>query len=325
MSGARRRVLTATLVYSYSHSTLLLSSSTRPGRDLADMSTQQASPRLSPLPALLANGGSLSKTRGSPLTLPPPSPALSDTGGFAAFDPSPMPASGFNFDRHFALGSEGNQSDDPEEQTSPSKRETELADLNPPPNHHSDAFPPSPSSLMASTSSQIDGLSDYSPSPSVASVRMAQLVTRMPARRALEEPLRLSVAQSMSSSLRLSVVDTDEEEEGTVWDAKRLSRPARPVPVRGATTDLFPVAIKQTAEDCQDSSVVAVPPPAVGTSIHKEDILVKSSSDGSGSSLRGGRDAVLREMAAEEMDPAISPAADAMGRMKSILGEFLFN
>ena len=275
-----------------------------------------SSPRLSPLPGSLGVSTASNSTRAPSLAMPLPSPALSDGGGFAAFDPSPLPAAGFNFDRHFAQTFVADQFDDPEEQGPSVPVTTDELDLHPP-NLRSDPLPASPSSLIASTSSQVDGFSDYSPSPSVGSVRIAQLVTRMPARRALEpEPSRLSVATSLSGA-----AETDEEEEGIVWDVRRLSKPTRPIPVRKTTTELFAKAgkpaevISRSLTCASPASEESTPPPAPAT-------VVNSLSGDSVAAASSSETVARYNSSSEESDPSITPAEDAMGRMKNILGLF---
>lgn len=71
------------------------------------------------------------------------------------------------------------------------------------------AVPPSPASWLGSEKS-MGGLSDYSPSSSIASVRMAQLVTALPIRRVVSSaPAPASDAPNASSNRRSGADITD--------------------------------------------------------------------------------------------------------------------
>lgn len=223
----------------------------------------------------------------------------------------------FNFAQHFDAQ---HQFDDPPEEPPALVQESE-APLDPPA-LLGDHLPPSPTSFIPSLAST--DLSDYSPSPSVASVRMAQFVTRLPPHRMLngDDPSRLSVATSQltRSSLRMSVTETDEEEEGTVWDAKRLSRPAtKPA---SAPLEQLMAAVDKEAQTRKG----VVDPTRLHTAVEvegaKSQSMVKSSSEGSVASWKDNLDTAVREMTAGDTDPAIRPGADAMTRMKSLLGAF---
>ncbi|ORY92809.1 hypothetical protein BCR35DRAFT_298359 [Leucosporidium creatinivorum] len=282
----------------------------------------QPSPRLVPLPPSLVPSPNLS-TNSSSLALPPPSPALSDSG-FSAFETSPMSMQDatFNFAQHFNTL---HQFDDPPEEPTPTLAQESEAPLDPPPTLLGEHLPPSPTSFVPSLNSLAStDLSDYSPSPSIASVRMAQLVTRLPPHRMVnDDPSRLSVATSQStrSSLRMSVTETDGEEEGTVWDAKRLSRPVKSA-TRSASAPLeqLTAAVEKEEQVCKDAVDPAMLHTALEVEGAKSQGMIKSNSEGSVSSWKDNLDAAVREMSAGDVDPAIRPEADAMTRMKSLLG-----
>lgn len=292
----------------------------------------QPSPRLVPLPPSLSPSPVIAHGQGTPLALPPPSPALSEMG-FPAFDDSPstLQDSTFNFAQH-------HQFEDPPEESptlasSVAEERADLAPLDPPPSLGADYhLPPSPTSLITSASSQMDvSLSDYSPSPSIASVRMAQLVTRLPPHRMLpaaNDPSRLSVATSQSgtTSSRLSITESDEEEEGaTVFGARRLSRPAPPVRRGSSPTLRTSQAGKQTPKaslDVHKGAVDSVQLKAaleVKSAQQQQSSMVKSASETSVSSWRENLDSAVRVITADEADPSVLPASDSMMRMKSIL------
>lgn len=231
----------------------------------------------------------------------------------------------FNFAQH--IHAQDQFDDPPEEATAVALAQESEAPLDPPRSSLlGDNLPPSPTSFVPSLNSLASAdLSDYSPSPSIASVRMAQLVTRLPPHRMLngDDPSRLSVATSQStrSSLRMCVTETDEEEEGTVWDAKRLSKPIKPA-TRSASAPLEQATAAEKKEN--QGRKEAIDPAELHIALELEGAkpqrMVKSSSEGSVASWKDNLDAAVREMTAGDVDPAIRPEADAMTRMKSILG-----
>jgi hypothetical protein len=229
----------------------------------------------------------------------------------------------FNFAQH-------HQFDDmPDDEASP-ERETTTS-LNPRPSVLSSQLPRSSSSL-------IDGFSDYSPSPSVASVRMAQLVTRLPSRRTVSvagASSRLSIDTNQSSTTSGDTVDDiEQEEEGTVWDARLLKQPQRMATPHFSTRVIGPVGggagKGAQQESAEGGAKVAVDAFRLEVSSAAEETgkgraMPTSASNDSVASWRGNLDAAVREMSpGDDTDPALRPEVDAMMRMKSILGRSSF-
>ncbi|GAA5881970.1 hypothetical protein JCM16303_003488 [Sporobolomyces ruberrimus] len=322
------------------------------------MATSRLSPLLQPSPNLASWGcqspGGTSnirdllqeRNRSSPL--PPPSPALSDSG-FSTFADSPATVHSpiFNFAAHHPFDDEPftpeqrHQFDDynsspPSAPLPPAPPRlgiaTNLDDIRPPPRI---ASPP----LPASPSNNTENFSDCSPSPSIASVRMAK-VALIPHRRNFtpHDASRLSAASSMLSG---SLVANDETEEEEDEDDDRFKDSAREEWTETALeqssfVEDLPRDLAKIMSDrdlaSMDGSKTPVPPPSSGRlprlagprkvspppppppKILKSD---SQNSDLSNESWKEDLDAAVKHL---ESDPNLKPDADAMQRMKSILG-----
>ncbi|GAA5901452.1 hypothetical protein JCM6882_006281 [Rhodosporidiobolus microsporus] len=340
------------------------------------MATTNSTPFLVPSPDLSARKGRqappptikdllTARQRNSPI--PPPSPALSESGFSTWESPatlhSPTFASPtFHFEAHHhpafsdePLTPDLRQQHDADEEGGtvvfdPSARhegdeeeeeeeEDDLPLVQLRPRIASGAVPPSPSSFNDGLSIQsltiTDGFSTCSPSPSIASVRVAK-ITKVPHSR---------LSMGTSSILSESVEDAPEGTEEALWDAKALARTSF---VDRLPQDL--AAILQENERVEAESAVAglgiaacgaaepataparplpptreapPPPPPVKEDQEKENktsSVPKSASkesELSSESWKAHLDEAVQQLSP---DPAIKPEADAMQRMKSILG-----
>ncbi|KAK4046781.1 hypothetical protein OIO90_006447 [Microbotryomycetes sp. JL221] len=210
------------------------------------------------------------------------------------------------------------QFDDPDELESAAP----LATFSPEPARNSttpsETWPTSPRSMVASMSSQPE-LSDYSPSPSIASVRMAQLVKGFAATktgivqarqaaigfgRDKDTLARVSIVTDRSAgtnSLHLASVDEDE----LSTDSKDHSRASQVVEMTKAT--------QSVANSTQSLDPLL-------HEINRKHGLPKSSSAESVASWRENLDAAVKEMAATGADTTAGSEDDVMIRMRSILG-----
>ncbi|GAA5934132.1 hypothetical protein JCM1841_006839 [Sporobolomyces salmonicolor] len=313
----------------------------------AAAASQRLSPLLSPSPNMVtwgtrSPGGTSIKdllaerSRNSPI--PPPSPGMSD-GGFSQFDsPATLHSPVFNFAAHHPHEFDDESFADPRE---PEGEEEEhdvvrltVDDLPAfPPRMGSPPPPPSPTSMSVN-----DGYSDYSPSPSIGSVRMAT-VASVPHRRTAGQArnARLSVTSSVLSA---SVEDAKEEKDQTVWDAQALVRQSfvdrLPQDIAAILATANQEALPGRAPEEEEDSQAKTPPERPTTPIapphlqkikplamKKEEPPAKVPKSGSkeselsAGSWRDNLDAAVKHI---ETDPALRPEADAMQRMKSILG-----
>ncbi|GAA5903682.1 hypothetical protein JCM5296_002117 [Sporobolomyces johnsonii] len=308
--------------------------------------SQRLSPLLAPSPNMAtwgtrSPGGTSIKdllaerSKNSPI--PPPSPGMSD-GGFSQFDsPVTLHSPVFNFAAHHPHEFDDEPFADPPE---PEVEEEEhdvvrlTVDDLPlfPPRMGSPPPPPSPTNMSVN-----DGYSDYSPSPSIGSVRMAT-VASVPHRRTAGQARnsRLSVTSSVVSA---SVEDADEGKDQTVWDAQALVRQSfvdrLPQDIAAILATANQEALPAKAPDEEDPQ--AKTPPGRPTTpvarprvqeikplvMKKEEPPAKVLKSGSkeselsAGSWRDNLDAAVKHI---ETDPAMRPEADAMQRMKSILG-----
>ncbi|GAA6002529.1 hypothetical protein JCM10207_001164 [Rhodosporidiobolus poonsookiae] len=261
------------------------------------------------------------RSKNSPI--PPPSPALSD---FSTWDsPAPIHSPTFHFEAHHpfmdeAVSPDPNMSDEVDGTVVFDVLRQEN-DQPLPPLPSRVATPPvphSPTSFNDGLSIQsltiTDGFSDCtpSPSPSIGSVRIAQ-VAKIPGR-----PSRLSI--STSSIVSESVEDAPEDDGPPVWDERALARTSF---VERLPQDL--AAILQASAEVEQSVEKALPdelpePPAPVPPKKDETTLPKSASKESnlsGESWRANLDAATQQLA---VDPAIKPEVAAMQRLTSILG-----
>ncbi|GAA5959936.1 hypothetical protein JCM3765_000651 [Sporobolomyces pararoseus] len=297
----------------------------------------------------------LKDRRNTASPLPPPSPALSDSG-FSTFVDSPgtIHSPIFNFAQHHFVDEpctpeqrQTDQFDDDEnslDPTTPSPPQpprlgitTDLDEYVEPPRIGASPIPASPSN-------NTETFSDCSPSPSIASVRMAK-VAKIPHRRNYvpQDHSRLSAASSMLSG---SIVANDQEEEEEA-EEDRFQDSVREEWTEGAigqssfVEDLPKDLAKIMASRDQSSSIdgaktpvpqfssgrlpllevprkVSPPSPAplpvAPAKIEKSD---SHQSDLSNESWKEDLDAAVKHL---ESDPNLKPDADAMKRMKSILG-----
>ncbi|GAA5993757.1 hypothetical protein JCM5350_008225 [Sporobolomyces pararoseus] len=297
----------------------------------------------------------LKERRNTASPLPPPSPALSDSG-FSTFVDSPgtIHSPIFNFAQHHFVDEpctpEQRQTDqfeddepsfDSNNDTTPSPPQpprlgitTDLDEFVEPPRIGSPPIPASPSN-------NTETFSDCSPSPSIASVRMAK-VAKIPHRRNYvpQDHSRLSAASSMLSG---SIVandqdeDEEEEEEDRFQDSTREEWTEGAIGQSSFVEDLPKDLAKiMASRDQSDGAKTPVPqfssgrlpllevpckvspspvPLLAGPSpIQKSD---SHQSDLSDESWKEDLDAAVKHL---ESDPNLKPDADAMQRMKSILG-----
>ncbi|GAA6010813.1 hypothetical protein JCM11491_002958 [Sporobolomyces phaffii] len=287
------------------------------------------------------------RNRSSPL--PPPSPALSDSG-FSTFVDSPATVHSpiFNFAAHhhpfddepFTPEQPDDRFDDFHATPSPPRASSRAPprlgittdfdeDLGPP----RIASPP----LPASPSNNTETFSDCSPSPSIASVRMAK-VALVPHRRnfAPYDHSRLSAASSMLSGSiaandrELDDDDNDDDDD----DDDRFRDSVREEWTEGALeqSSFVEDLPRDLAKMMRDGTKTPVPPAASNRQLPHLEVPRRSSppspvtkieksdsqqSDLSNESWKEDLDAAVKHL---ESDPNLKPDADAMQRMKSILG-----
>lgn len=284
---------------------------------------------------------------------PPPSPALSE-GGFSQWaSPETFQSPTFNFEAHHSaftdestspgisrsgsneLGSSGGSGtrrfggvDDGEHggtvvfgplvvDGEDSDDDTPLAAIRPRiTSTTSRTIPHSPSSftddrLSVQSLAITEGFSDCSPSPSIGSVRIAT-ATRVPG----HATRRSQLSMSQSSVLSESVEDADEDEP--LWDDRALARTSY--------VDRLPHDLALLLDESDQAAAAAAVLEQTGASSGAEEgnkaaTVQKSSSHGSELSSESWR-AHLEDTVQQIVlgDPSIKPDADAMQRMKSILG-----
>ncbi|GAA5909921.1 uncharacterized protein JCM6883_003134 [Sporobolomyces salmoneus] len=305
----------------------------------------------------------LKERRNTASPLPPPSPGLSESG-FSTFVDSPATIHSpiFNFAHHHQFDDEPSTPEQHRDRFDEGDSSFDSSHNTPPPpplplpNHPPPrlgittdlddrlAEPRSPQ-LPASPSNNTENFSDCSPSPSIASVRMAK-VALVPHRRnfAPYDHSRLSAASSMlSGSIAANDLEEREQEEEEEED-DRFRDSAREEWTEGALEqssfvedlpkDLAKImsARYQPTEDGTKTPVptfssnggrlptlqvprrVSPPPAQVPTKMQKSD---SQESELSNESWKEDLDAAVKHL---ESDPNLKPDADAMQRMKSILG-----
>lgn len=284
------------------------------------------------------------RNKNSPL--PPPSPSLSESG-FSTFVPSPATVHSpiFNFAAHHHFDdepytpepSQEERFDDYNERHSPRLAiSTNVDELGPP----RMASPP----LPASPSNNTETFSDCSPSPSIASVRMAK-VALIPHRRMVHpshDASRLSAASSMLSG---SIVENDQEDddrfqdsEKEEWNEKGKDRSAFVEDLPRGVASLFGQTKGYSdGENSSRSDGAKTPVPLPSAQLRRLEVppepvtrttpplTIKKSesqqSELSSESWKEDLDAAVKHL---ESDPNLKPDADAMQRMKSILGQSRF-
>ncbi|GAA6062836.1 hypothetical protein JCM10212_002474 [Sporobolomyces blumeae] len=216
--------------------------------------------------------------------VPPPSPALSDSG-FSTFVDSPATVHSplFNYAQHQHFDDEAVTPEVPDagpfdEPRPPSFLAIET-DLDRPPRVGS---PP----LLASPSTNTETFSDCSPSPSIASVRMAKLAP-VPHRRIARPPeaSRLSVASSALSGSIEAHNEADDDDDDDDDERFKDPEPQEQPPEQSARS--------VTKSDSQPSQL-------------------------SRESWKDDLDDAVKHL---ESDPNLKPDDDAMQRMRSILGQ----
>ncbi|GAA5928427.1 uncharacterized protein JCM15063_003876 [Sporobolomyces koalae] len=316
------------------------------------MATSGPSPLLQPSPNLStwgchSPGGNsvreLLQERNRHSPLPPASPALSDSG-FSTFVDSPgtIHSPIFNFAAHHQFDDEpftpeATQRDQFDELASPSPPRLGIS------THPDDLAPPRIASppLPASPSTNTENFSDYSPSPSIASVRMAKVAV-IPHRRNLRQlphdASRLSAASSaLSESIAEDDLDSNDDGDGDNEQFQDSTREewTRDALERSSCVDDLPRDLAKllasnsrvsAAQNHEGSRTIAPGESAKDSRLEPPHItvaplkIVKSDSQQSvlsDESWKDDLDAVVKHL---ESDPNLKPDADAMQRMKSILG-----
>ncbi|BGP15966.1 hypothetical protein JCM10213_004781 [Rhodosporidiobolus nylandii] len=287
------------------------------------------------------------RQRNSPI--PPPSPALSD-GAFSVWE-SPATAHSavfnsptFHFEAHY-----GGFIDEPVTPELAGRRSDEAGEVVFDPAQHEDAdeddvafppapplpaadppIPPSPASrndrLSIQSATVTDGFSDCSPSPSIGSVRMAKI-------HKIPHPSRLSVS---TASVSDSAEDAPEDDadghgSGAVWDAKALARtsfvdrlPQELAAILQVNEAARETERAETTVSAGQAFLSPVPLPQKDAPPPPEkrhaSSVAQSSSRESELSSESWRVHLEESVKSLSPDPSIKPEADAMQRMKSILG-----
>ncbi|KAI5474198.1 hypothetical protein MNV49_003972, partial [Pseudohyphozyma bogoriensis] len=275
--------------------------------------------------------------------IPPPSPALSfmsSDDGFSTFDsPATLHSSTFHFQQHF---------DENLDADSPAFDEDDSTEVMP-------AFiaetqlPPSPKSL---TSGGAPSDHEFSPSPSLASVRTAK-ITQVPLSRGTSGGVRTlaDIAASRRQSFETAesgdeeaaVVGRSLESHETVFDVtamenrlgERPQTPLRPVLVTRVSVDEVEKKAAAAAKEKSKAKEVDVPvnnnnddasSPAPASPVKAVPVptlhrrATSDGSQGSSSSWKAELDKAVVSLGGAEADPRLRPEVDAMSRMNSILG-----
>ncbi|GAA6027325.1 hypothetical protein JCM8097_002594 [Rhodosporidiobolus ruineniae] len=263
------------------------------------------------------------RQRNSPI--PPPSPAISESGFSAFIDDSPamMHSPTFHFEAHHPFHDEPATPD--LSRPSDEVDGTVVFDSNVVHSPPTSPLRPSTSGCDDGLSVQsltiTDGFSDCSPSPSIGSVRMAK-ITKIPR----QGSSRLSMGTA--SVLSESVEDAPEDGDEPVWDVKALARTSyvdrlprdlalilqeneRAKAEVEAAVEAEPTPAKQSAP--LPPARQPPPPPAKDESLGVPRSASKES-ELSSESWKAHLDDAVQQMATEHSD------ADALQRMKSILG-----
>ncbi|GAA5823119.1 hypothetical protein JCM3770_005257 [Rhodotorula araucariae] len=279
------------------------------------------------------------RTHHSPL--PPPSPALSESG-FSVFDtPATHGSTTFHFEAHhrFAFTDEPFTPDlaanvaavlDDEYNDERASHEDRVVlqtvqdheDHKPCPYAGTPPFSPSQTSFatdrlsVQSTTTTDFSTCSPSPSPSIGSVRMAT-VTKVPMRPFAHPRESLSAYSILSES----VEDATEDAEETIWDARALARNSfvdrLPHDLEANLHAGQPLVPEEEPASIDAASYEAVQP---AVSAKEPNSLPKSGSEQSQLSGQSRKDSLETADGQISMDPAVKPEEDAMRRMKSILG-----